>query len=87
MIRVRQRMGSTELDFTEATFTASAVLLELDVIGGPVESRVPVGVAVAMTDVRTRLGSAGDHRRGVAESGSLVISIRGTVTWGSREVR
>jgi hypothetical protein len=46
---VRTKVGSTELDFTEARIPHDVVEIELDVVAGSVELRVPLGAVVEHT--------------------------------------
>jgi predicted membrane protein len=83
---LRQRMGSAELDFTAAVFEAEQVTLELDMIGGSVEVRVPGDMHVA-SNVATTLGSFEDHRAHNPAPGGRTLTIQGRAVWGSVEVR
>jgi Cell wall-active antibiotics response 4TMS YvqF len=84
---LRQRMGSAELDFTAAVFETAQVTLELDMIGGSVELRVPEDMHVEST-LATTLGSYEDHRANnpVGAAGRS-LTIQGRAVWGSVEVR
>jgi len=53
-IVVRNRMGSVDLDFTDARIDHPEVSVTLDVAGGSVELLVPEGAAVSSSDVRSR---------------------------------
>jgi predicted membrane protein len=86
-IVLRQRMGSTDLDFTSARFAGGTVVLEIDAFGGSIELRVPSGMAVA-SDVRTTFASYEDHRKDiVGDAAAPAMTITGRMTWGSIEVR
>lgn len=82
---VRQRLGSTELDLTSAVFDGPEVTLDLDVIGGSVELRVPDGVHVDAA-VATRLASYRDRRHDDHAPGRRTLTLRGRVVWGSVEL-
>lgn len=84
---LRPRMGSAELDFTEARIDHDVVLIELDVAGGSVELRVPEGASVSMDDVEVVAGSAEDHRRRIGRGGRPHFQITGQLRWGSLEIR
>ena len=83
---LRQRMGSAELDFTEALLTATDVTLEIDMVGGSIELRVPEDMHVEST-LQTSLASYQDHRGANPEPAARTLSIRGRAVWGSVEVR
>lgn len=84
---LRPRMGSAELDFTEARIDHDVVLIELDVAGGSVELRVPDGASVSMDDVEVVAGSAEDHRKRISRGGRPHFQITGQLRWGSLEIR
>ena len=86
-LRLHTRMGSTEFDFTRATFVHPRLDIELRVFGGSIELRVPADASVDLTSVSTTLASVEDHRRTAPGDGSVQIVISGTLTWGSLEVR
>jgi hypothetical protein len=86
-IRLHRRMGSAELDFTEARFTSPTVEIELDVIGGSVELRLPESASVSIDDVRVLLGSVQDHRRAATKGGNPHIRLAGRLRVGSVEIR
>lgn len=69
-IRIHRRMGSVELDFTEAQFTSPVTDVELDVTGGSIEIRVPAGATVSTDEVVVNLGSIEDHRKTREAGGS-----------------
>ncbi|HKN98524.1 MAG TPA: DUF1707 domain-containing protein [Pseudonocardiaceae bacterium] len=84
---LRPRMGSAELDFTEARIDHDVVEIELDVAGGSVELRVPDGASVSMDDVEVVAGSAEDHRKRIGQGGRPHFRITGQLRWGSLEIR
>jgi len=86
-IRIHRRMGSVELDFTEAVFTAPVTDIELDVIGGSVEIRVPEGADVSIDEIAVSMGSIEDHRKTRGSGGSPRLRFRGSLRMGSFEVR
>jgi hypothetical protein len=86
-LRVRSRLGTTELDFTEAQIDHAVVDVEIDVKGGSVEMRLPDGASASMDDVDIKAGSVEDHRKSRASTGTPHFNISGSVSWGSVEIR
>lgn len=86
-LRLHRRMGSVDLDFTEADIRHPVVRIELDVIGGSVEIRVPDTASVSIDAVAVTLGSAEDHRKDAPARGTPRFEITGQLRWGSLEVR
>ena len=87
VLRLHRRGGSTQLDLTEADIAYDAIAIELDVIGGSVEMRVPEETSVNLDGLAVGLGSAEDHRGGPPAGGKLHVDIVGNLRWGSLEVR
>jgi hypothetical protein len=86
-VALRQRMGSASLDLTSAIFTAPHTNLEIDMVGGSIEIRVPADVRV-IAGLRTTLASYEDHRGGDSSMQTgHTLSISGRAVWGSVEVR
>lgn len=86
-LRLHRRMGSVELDFTEADFRYPVVRIELDTIGGSIEMRVPEEASVDFDAVAVTLGSLQDHRKEAPAKGRPRFEITGQLRWGSLEVR
>ena len=86
-LRVRSRLGSTELDFTEARIDHPVVDVEIDVKGGSVEMRLPEGASASMDDVHVTAGSIEDHRKHREPMGRPHFTVTGTLSWGSLEIR
>ncbi|HJP73130.1 MAG TPA: DUF1707 domain-containing protein [Pseudonocardiaceae bacterium] len=86
-LRLRSRLGSTELDFTEARIDHPIVDIEIDVKGGSVEMRLPEGASASMDDVDVIAGSIEDHRRYAEPMGRPHFTITGSLSWGSVEIR
>lgn len=86
-LRVRSRLGSTELDFTEARIDHPVVDVEIDVKGGSVEIRLPEGASASMDDVDVMAGSVEDHRSNLTSVGRPHFHITGSLSWGSVEIR
>ena len=90
---VQAAMGSVKLDFTETTIGHDAVQIDLDVVAGSMELRVPAGAGVDLHALRLSLGSVDDKRRGDdrhrgrAEEGTPTFVLTGSVRAGSVEVR
>jgi hypothetical protein len=86
-IRIHRRMGSVELDFTEAQFTSPITDIELDVTGGSIEIRVREGTTVSTDEIVVSMGSIEDHRKTREVGGSLRLRFHGSLRMGSFEVR
>ncbi len=86
-IRIHRRMGSVELDFTEAQFTSPVTDIELDVVGGSIEIRVPEGVTVSWDEIVVGMGSIEDHRKTREVGGSPQLRFHGSLRMGSFEIR
>jgi hypothetical protein len=86
-IVLRRRMGSVDLDFSQAQFTSSVVEIELDVFGGSIELRVPADASVSMDQVDVTMGSTEDHRKSAPLQGRPHFRLYGVVKMGSLEVR
>jgi hypothetical protein len=85
---VRTKVGSAELDFTEARIQHDVVEIELDVVAGSVELRVPLGARVEHHEVQSILSSIDDSRRGRSEpSAGPAFRLSGSVRAGSVEIR
>ncbi|HLU60050.1 MAG TPA: DUF1707 domain-containing protein [Pseudonocardia sp.] len=85
---VRTIVGTAELDFTEANIPHDVVDLELDVVGGSVELRLPAGARVDQDGLQATLSEVENRLRGRADgqSGPL-FRIRGSVRAGSVHIR
>jgi Domain of unknown function (DUF1707)/Cell wall-active antibiotics response 4TMS YvqF len=86
-LRLHRRMGSVELDFTQADIRHPVVRIELDTIGGSIEIRVPEEASVSFDAVAVMLGSVQDHRKDAPAQGTPHFDITGQLRWGSLEVR
>lgn len=86
VIHLKQRMGSMELDFTEATFDAMDTDVDVDMIGGSIELRVPAGVQVD-AHLATTFASYQDHRPNTGGTADRRILLHGRAILGSIEVR
>jgi predicted membrane protein len=85
-ITLRRRFGSAELDFTSADFQALDVVMDIDMVGGSIELRVPNDVRVE-SELSTTFASYEDHRKTTAATASRSIRLRGRAVWGSVETR
>jgi hypothetical protein len=84
---LRRRLGSVELDFTDAQIAYPVVEIELDIVGGSVELRLPDGAGAAIDDVAITVGSVEDHRKNATHTGKPHFLITGDIRWGSLELR
>lgn len=87
VLRLNRRMGSAELDFTQADIRFPVVRIEADMIGCSVEMRVPEGASVSLDEVSVTLGSVQDHRKEAPAQGTPHFEVVGQVRFGSVEVR
>ena len=85
---VRNRMGSTLLDFTEARIEHREVSIELDVVAGSVKVLVPMSASVLADDVEVTMGEVKDRRRQPDDGqGQPRIVLTGQVRMGSVEIK
>jgi hypothetical protein len=84
---LQRKMGSVELDFTEARIDHAVVEIELDIKGGSVELRLPEQASVSTDGVEVTLGSVEDHRKSRVSTGQPHFLITGTLSLGSLELR
>lgn len=84
-MRVYNRLGSTELDFTEAVISHAEVRLEIDLAGGSVELLLPDTASVDADDVQVTAGSVTNKTS--SGTGRPHFVITGTVTAGSLTLR
>lgn len=87
VIAINTRMGSTELDFTNARFSGPELRIDVDMWGGSIELRFADGVSVTTDAVATTLASVEDHRKNPVANGHPRVTIAGKLTWGSLEIR
>jgi uncharacterized protein DUF1707 len=83
---VRNRLGSAELDFSEARIEHAEVEIQLDVSGGSVQLLLPERASVDTNGVVVVAGSVKD-RVGGARAGRPRFVITGKVTAGSLRIR
>jgi hypothetical protein len=84
---LRRRLGSVELDFSDAEIAYPVVEIELDIAGGSVEMRLPEGAGASIDDVAVTLGSVEDRRKYARHTGKPTFLITGDIRWGSLELR
>jgi Domain of unknown function (DUF1707) len=84
---VRTTLGSVELDFTEARIPHEVVDIELEVVAGSVELRLPAGARVEHGDLEATLSGVENRLRSRpgAPEGPL-FRISGSVRAGSVEI-
>lgn len=83
---VRNRLGATELDFTEARIDHAEVDVELDVSGGSVKLLLPERATVDTNDVVVVAGSVKD-KAGGNRGGKPRFVVSGRITAGSLQIR
>lgn len=82
-----RRMGSIELDLTNARFAGPVVVVELDMKMGSVDIRLPEGASASIDDVEVIAGSAHDHRKDAPAEGTPHLILTGRVVCGSVDIR
>jgi uncharacterized protein DUF1707 len=87
-LAVRTTLGSVELDFTEAHIPHDVVDIDLDVVAGSVELRLPAGARLERGALQTILSSVEEKlgSRPTSHSGPT-FRLRGTVRASSVEIR
>lgn len=84
---LKRRLGSVDLDFTEAHIQHAVVDIDLDIGGGSVELRLPEGASASIDGIEVTLGKLQDHRRSAPHTGRPHFVITGQVRFGSVELR
>ena len=82
-----RRMGSVDLDLTTARFAGPVVVIELDMVRGSVDIRLPDGASASLDDVTVYGGSARDRRKNPPAEGRPHVVITGRVVMGSVNIR
>jgi Domain of unknown function (DUF1707) len=82
-----RRMGSVELDLTKARFAGPVVVIELDMIRGSVQIRLPNGASASIDDVTVYGGSARDLRKSAPAEGTPHVVLTGRMVMGSVKIR
>ncbi|WP_348730036.1 DUF1707 domain-containing protein, partial [uncultured Mycolicibacterium sp.] len=68
-LALHRRMGSVDLDLTRARFAGPIVVIELDLVFGGLELRLPDGASASIDDVEVNVGRAHDHRKDAPAEG------------------
>lgn len=82
---VRNRMGSTDLDFSEADIPHAVVTIELDVTAGSVSILLPEGATVDTEEIEMAAGSVTDKSSGGEGRPHFVMT--GAVRAGSVQIK
>lgn len=86
-LALHRRMGSVDLDLTQARFAGPMIIVELDLKFGGLDIRLPDGASASIDDVEVVVGSANDHRRDAPAEGTPHIIVTGKVVCGSVDIR
>ena len=78
-----RRVGSVDLDLTNARFAGPVVVIELDMVRGSVDIRLPDGASASVDDVTVYGGSARDRRKNPPAEGRPHVVLTGRVVLGS----
>ena len=76
-----RRVGSVDLDLASARFAGPVVVIELDLVRGSLDLRLPEGASASIDDVTVYGGSARDRRDAPAEGTRMSCSPDGWC-WG-----
>jgi len=82
-----RRVGSIDLDLTQARFAGPMVVIELDLKFSSLELRLPEGASASIDDVEVAVGSARDHRKDAPAEGNPHVILTGRVHFGSVDIR
>lgn len=82
-----RRVGSVDLDLTAARFAGPVVVIELDMVRGSLDLRLPEGASASIDDVTVYGGSARDRRKNPPAEGKPHVVISGRVVLGSVTIR
>ena len=82
-----RRVGSVDLDLTAARFAGPVVVIELDMVRGSVDIRLPEGASASLDDVIVYGGSARDRRKDPPADGRPHVVLTGRVVMGSVNIR
>lgn len=78
-----RRLGSIELDLVKARFAGPVVVIELDMMFGSLEVRLPNGASASIDDVEVYVGSASDRRKDAPAEGTPHVVLTGRMVCGS----
>jgi hypothetical protein len=84
---ITNRLGSTDLDFTEAVIEHAEVNIQLNVSGGSVKLLLPERASVNADDIKVMAGSVKDKNKKGGGSGGPRFVLSGFVTAGSLTIR
>ena len=82
-----RRVGSVDLDLTNARFAGPVVVIELDLVRGSLDIRLPEGASASIDDIVVYGGSARDRRKNPPAEGRPHVVLTGRVVLGSVTVR
>jgi hypothetical protein len=82
-----RRVGSVDLDLTNARFAGPVVVIELDLVRGSLDLRLPEGASASIDDVTVYGGSARDRRKNPPAEGNPHVVLTGRVVLGSVHIR
>ena len=82
-----RRVGSVDLDLTRARFAGPVVVIELDMVRGSLNIRLPEGASASLDDVTVYAGSARDRRKDPPAEGRPHVVLTGRVVMGSVTIR
>ncbi|HPX36304.1 MAG TPA: DUF1707 domain-containing protein [Mycobacterium sp.] len=82
-----RRVGSVDLDLTRARFAGPVVVIELDMVRGSLNIRLPEGASASLDDVTVYGGSARDRRKDPPAEGRPHVVLTGRVVAGSVNIR
>ena len=82
-----RRVGSVDLDLTNARFAGPVVVIELDMVRGSLDIRLPDGASASLDDVTVYGGSARDRRKDPPADGKPHVVLTGRVVLGSVNIR
>jgi hypothetical protein len=82
-----RRVGSVNLDLTNARFAGLVVVIELDLIRGSLDLRLPDGASASLDDVTVYGGTARDRRKNPPPEGKPNVILTGRVVMGSVNIR
>jgi hypothetical protein len=86
-LAIVRRVGSVELDLTNARFAGPVVVIELDMIRGSVDIRLPEAASASIDDVTVYGGSARDLRKDAPAEGTPHVVLTGRMVMGSVKIR
>ena len=82
-----RRVGSVDLDLTAARFAGPVVVIELDLVRGSLDLRLPDGASASIDDVTVYGGTARDRRKNQPAEGKPHVVLTGRVVLGSVTIR